>query len=105
MRVRSLGTLLRFGPRRIAQVWYHLPNFLKLFWRLLQDPRVSLWPKMVLVLVSLYVLAPVDFLPDFLPGLGQMDDLAVVFLGLKAFVRLCPKEVVREHVQAIAAGG
>jgi uncharacterized membrane protein YkvA (DUF1232 family) len=47
------------------------------------------------------VFAPIDFLPDFLPALGQIDDLAV--MGLKGFIRLCPKEVVRERVQAIAA--
>jgi uncharacterized membrane protein YkvA (DUF1232 family) len=42
-------------------------------------------------------------LPDFLVGLGQVDDLLVLFLGLKLFLRLCPKAVVQEHVRAIAA--
>ena len=104
MRFRSLATLFRFGPQRIAQLWYHLPNFLKLFWRLLKDRRVSLWPKLVLILVLLYVFSPIDLLPDFLVVLGQIDDLVVIFLGLRVFIRLCPKEVVREHVLAIAAG-
>lgn len=104
MRFRSLATLLRLGPQRIAQVWHHLPNFLRLFWRLLKDQRVSLWPKLLLIFVLVYVLAPIDLLPDFLPVLGQIDDLVVIFLGLQGFVRLCPREVVREHVQAIAAG-
>ena len=104
MKFRTLATLFRFGPQRIAQLWYHLPNFLRLFWRLLKDPRVSYWPKLVLILVLLYVFSPIDLLPDFLAVLGQIDDLVVIFLGLRVFVRLCPKEVVREHVQAIAAG-
>jgi len=47
---------------------------------------------------------PADLLPDFLLGLGQVDDLLVVFLGCRLFLRLCPKEVVQEHVQAIAEG-
>jgi uncharacterized membrane protein YkvA (DUF1232 family) len=55
-------------------------------------------------LVLLYVFSPLDLLPDFLAVLGQIDDLVVIFLGLRVFIRLCPKEVVREHVQAIAAG-
>ena len=59
---------------------------------------------MLLLLVLLYVVMPTDLLPDFLLGLGQVDDLLVVFVGLRLFQRLCPKEVVREHVQAIAAG-
>ncbi|MCZ6626014.1 MAG: DUF1232 domain-containing protein [Deltaproteobacteria bacterium] len=68
------------------------------------DYRVPIWPKLLLILVAAYVFAPVDLLPDFLVGLGQIDDLLVIFLGLRAFVRLCPREIVREHVQAIAAG-
>lgn len=88
----------------MGQIFYHLPNFLRVFRRLLKDRRVPLWPKLLLILVLAYVVVPVDLLPDFLAGLGQVDDLVVIFLGLKAFVRLCPQEVVREHVQAIAAG-
>jgi uncharacterized membrane protein YkvA (DUF1232 family) len=104
MKFRSLVALLRLGPQRVGQIFYHLPNFLKVFWRLLKDPRVPLWPKLLLILVLAYVVVPVDLLPDFLVALGQVDDLVVIFLGLKAFVGLCPQEVVREHVQAIAAG-
>ncbi|MCH8054603.1 MAG: DUF1232 domain-containing protein [Deltaproteobacteria bacterium] len=104
MRFTSLATLLRFGSQRITRIISHLPNFLKLFWRLLMDYRVPIWPKLLLILVAAYVFAPVDLLPDFLVGLGQIDDLLVIFLGLRAFVRLCPREIVREHVQAIAAG-
>ncbi len=65
---------------------------------------MSLWPKLLLILVIAYVFMPLDLLPDFIAGLGQLDDLIVIFLGLRGFVRLCPREVVREHVQAIAAG-
>lgn len=105
MRIGSPTALLRLGPRRLWQIFYHLPSFLKLFWRLLKDRRVPLWPKLLLILLLAYVVAPVDLLPDIFLGLGQIDDLLVIFLGLQAFVRLCPKEIVREHVQAIAAGG
>lgn len=86
------------------QFFAHLPNFLKLFWRLLKDSRVPVWPKLLLFLAVGYVLAPVDFLPDFLLALGQIDDFLVIFLGLRAFIRLCPREIVQEHVRAIAAG-
>ncbi len=104
MRLFGLAALMRLGPRRVAQVVIHLPNFLRLFWRLLKDPRVPAWPKLLPLLVVGYVLAPVDFLPDFLLALGQIDDLLVIFLGLRAFIRLCPREIVQEHVRVIAAG-
>ncbi len=104
MRLAGLGNLLRFGAQRLLSSLVHLPSFLKLFWRLFKDGRVGLTPKLLLLLIVAYVVMPVDLLPDFLPGLGQLDDLLLIFLGLKGFIRLCPHEVVREHVQAIAAG-
>jgi uncharacterized membrane protein YkvA (DUF1232 family) len=104
MRLSGIQSFLRAGPARLIALVYHLPNFLKLFWRLLMDSRVGLMPKLLLLAVLAYVVMPVDLLPDFLPALGQLDDLLLVFLGLRGFVWLCPREVVREHVQAIAAG-
>jgi uncharacterized membrane protein YkvA (DUF1232 family) len=46
----------------------------------------------------------VDLLPDFLPALGQLDDLVVLLLGFKLFLRLCPPDVVQQLVKAIAGG-
>ena len=104
MRARSLAYLLRWGPSRLLAFLYHLPSFFRLFWRLLKDSRVGVAPKLLLLIVLAYVIFPVDLLPDFVPALGQLDDLFLVFLGLKGFVRLCPREAVGEHVRAIAAG-
>ena len=103
MRLAGIGSFLRLGPQRLLSSLVHLPNFFKLFWRLFKDGRVGLTPKLLLFLLVAYVVMPVDLLPDLIPGLGQLDDLLLVFLGLKGFIRLCPREVVREHVRAIAA--
>ena len=102
IRVNSLAYLLRLGPQRLMAVIRHLPNFLRLFWRLFKDSRVGLGPKLLILGLAAYFLLPIDLLPDFLPGLGYIDDLLLTFVGLKGFVSLCPREVVREHVQAIA---
>ncbi|MGH7844564.1 MAG: YkvA family protein [Candidatus Binatia bacterium] len=104
MRSKSFAVLWQLGPRRVFQVIHSLPKFLKLFWRLLRDNRVSTKPKILLLALAAYVLIPIDLVPDFLPVLGQIDDLALIYLGLQAFIRLCPQPVVREHVQVIAAG-
>src|SRR5215813_10863065 len=95
--------LRRLGLSRCLQLVAYLPSFLKLFSRL-GDPRVSLKSKLVLAGISAYVILPTDFLPDILLGFGQLDDLLVVYLGLKLFLRLCPRDVVQEHVKSIAAG-
>jgi uncharacterized membrane protein YkvA (DUF1232 family) len=70
--------------------------------RLLRDPRVPLLLKAMPVLTALYVLSPIDLLPDVLPILGEVDDLAVSVLTLQAFVRLCPAAAVDFHRAAIA---
>lgn len=74
---------------------------LRLAWRLFWDDRVSDWVKSVLLFPVLYLLWPFDILNDFLLGLGQLDDLAVMALALKLFISLCPPKLVREHWKAL----
>lgn len=74
-----------------------------LAWRLLWDPRV---PKMLKLLIpgaiAAYIILPVDLIPDFVPVLGQVDDLTTVLMGITALVRLSPKEAVTEHREAMS---
>jgi len=71
----------------------------RLSWRLLKDRRVPGWVKMIPIAGLFYLLSPVDLLPDLvLPGLGQVDDLAMLLLAAKVFVDLSPPGVVREHL-------
>jgi uncharacterized membrane protein YkvA (DUF1232 family) len=73
---------------------------LRLAWRLFLDRRVPLWTKLVPPAAMAYVLSPIDILSDFPPvGLNQLDDLAVLFLGVKLFIELAPPDVVREHLE------
>ena len=104
MAINPSGVIKSLGWGRVFQLLVHLPSFLKLFSRLVKDPRVNLAPKLVVVGALAYVVLPTDLVPDFVPGLGQADDVAVLLAGLKLFLRLCPPEVVQEHVKSIAAG-
>ena len=100
----SIASLPRYlFTGRFLQVILHLPNFARLYWRLFRDRRVPILPKALLVLTLVYVVSPLDVVPDFIPGIGEMDDVVVVLSGLWLFVRLCPPQVVREVVQDIAA--
>ena len=100
----SITSLPRFlFTGRFLQVLLHLPNFARLYWRLFRDWRVPILPKALLVLTLVYVVSPLDVIPDFIPVIGEMDDVVVVLSGLWLFIRLCPPEVVRETVHDIAA--
>jgi len=89
---------------RAFRVLRHLPQFVRLYWRLLWDRRVSVWPKALLVLSLIYVVSPIDFIPDFTPFVGEIDDLVVLIVVCRLFMYLCPREVVQEHVRRIDAG-
>jgi uncharacterized membrane protein YkvA (DUF1232 family) len=72
--------------------------------RLLREPRVSLLVKAIPAAALVYLVSPVDFAPDFLPLLGQLDDLGVLFVALQAFLFLCPGPAVEFHKSALAEG-
>jgi uncharacterized membrane protein YkvA (DUF1232 family) len=75
----------------------------RLAWRLFKDRRVPWVLKLIPPAALIYVLSPIDILPDLSLGLGQLDDIAIVLLSLKLFIELAPPEVVREHLRALGA--
>ncbi len=93
------------NPLAVARLLLHIPNFIKLYWRLFTDRRVSWLPKAVLVAGILYFLVPIDVITDFALPVGWLDDAAVLIVAAKAFIKLCPRRVVQEHVQLIDQGG
>jgi uncharacterized membrane protein YkvA (DUF1232 family) len=74
-----------------------IPDCLVLMRRLLADPRVPRRRKLLLVGLVGYLALPFDLVPDFIPIVGQLDDVIVVGLVLRAFVRTDGGEIVREH--------
>ena len=73
----------------------------QLAWRLFIDPRVAWGYKIIPVMALLYLLSPVDLIPDSALGLGQLDDVAILFIGLNLFLNFCPTELVEEHQAAL----
>jgi uncharacterized membrane protein YkvA (DUF1232 family) len=75
----------------------------RLVFLLLKDGRVPLWPKLIVPGIIAYIISPIDLLADPILGLGQIDDVAVLLIGLKLFVELCPADIVREHLDALSS--
>jgi hypothetical protein len=101
------GRLLRMqlmNPLRMRGFIMHLPSFIKLFYRLMKDARVSFIAKLVPVLGLVLLLSPPALELDFIPLIGELDWLIVGYITLKIFLWLCPPEVVREHVGRITQG-
>jgi uncharacterized membrane protein YkvA (DUF1232 family) len=90
--------LLWLGRRTLArELLTLLPNLLRLFRGLLGDPRVPRSSKALLLVGGLWLASPIDLIPEFLPGIGGIDDAVVAALVLRHLVRRAGPEVVREH--------
>ncbi|MCB0154910.1 MAG: DUF1232 domain-containing protein [Anaerolineae bacterium] len=70
---------------------------IRLTWLLLQDGKVPVWLKALIPLSLLYVISPIDLLPDVLLGLGQLDDLGILLLAMTSFIKLCPPDLVQYY--------
>ncbi|HLV44684.1 MAG TPA: YkvA family protein [Aggregatilineales bacterium] len=74
-----------------------------LTWKLLWDRRVGFWPKLIPFLGLVYLLSPVDLLPELLVGalgpLVALDDIGVATLVLNLFVQAAPPDVVSEYLR------
>jgi uncharacterized membrane protein YkvA (DUF1232 family) len=73
-----------------------------LTWRMLLDKRVPFWAKLVAIAPFIYVISPIDFIPDVLVGLGQLDDIGIILAGMRLFEAVVPDYIVQEHRAAIA---
>jgi uncharacterized membrane protein YkvA (DUF1232 family) len=85
---------------RFVGVVARVPRYLKLGWRLIQDPAVSGKGKAALGGGLAYAVSPIDPLPGIIPVLGQLDDLAILLLSVRTALRSCPPEVADVHLQA-----
>jgi uncharacterized membrane protein YkvA (DUF1232 family) len=94
----------RIDPNRVSDpgLLASMLEHLHLCWRLLNDRRVPGTLKtLVPALGVLYLLSPIDLVPDVILGLGQLDDVGMLMLLLNLFVRLAPERVVAEHRAAL----
>ena len=91
------------SDRRSPGFWMKLFNSFRIAWRLMWDSQVPLAAKIVPLLTILYILSPIDLIPDFIVGLGQLDDLAILLLGVQLFIAVSPKDVV-ERIRAEIEG-
>ena len=74
-----------------------IPNLLRLLFALLRDPRVSSADKAILAGTIIYVIAPIDVIPDFIPFIGQIDDSYLVAISLLRLLNRASRTVVLDH--------
>jgi uncharacterized membrane protein YkvA (DUF1232 family) len=86
----------RLPPGILKDLAGFLPACLTTVRRLRNDPRVPRRAKVAILLAGLWLLSPIDLLPEFLPVIGPLDDVLVVALALRYAARRVPREVLLE---------
>ena len=86
----------RLRPGTLKELAGFLPNCVRLVRRLRKDPAVPRRAKLAVVLAGLWVVSPIDLIPEFLPVIGPLDDVVVVALCLRYAARQVPREVLLE---------
>ena len=82
---------------RMSNLLLVIPNLLLLCARLMVDPRVPAKERLLVAGAIVYAFLPLDFIPDMIPFVGQVDDLYLIGLTLLRLMSVTDPRVVREH--------
>jgi uncharacterized membrane protein YkvA (DUF1232 family) len=90
-----------FKLKRLTLLWAVLRGDARQLWFALRHPGAPGWLKLGTALIVLYVLSPIDLIPDVLPLIGVVDDLVLVPLAIRWLLKRLPPDIA----QAAAARG
>ena len=83
--------------RALRELAVLLPQLTGLVARLSGDPRVPRRAKVALGVVAVFLASPVDLIPDFIPGLGYLDDVCLVAIVLDGLLNHVDRRILLEH--------
>ncbi|MEY2449122.1 MAG: hypothetical protein QOH79_2598 [Acidimicrobiaceae bacterium] len=84
----------RLPPGTLKELAGFLPNCVTMIRRLRKHPAVPRRAKVALAFAGLWVLSPIDLIPEFLPVIGPLDDVVVFALALRYAARRVPRDVI-----------
>ncbi|MEV4813328.1 YkvA family protein [Micromonospora avicenniae] len=84
----------RLPPGILRDLAAFIPDCVTTVRRLRRDPRVPRRAKLAVAIAGLWVISPIDLIPEFLPVIGPLDDIVVIALALRYAARQVPREVL-----------
>jgi uncharacterized membrane protein YkvA (DUF1232 family) len=94
----------RTGAKRTVMGYISdLPRFLRLLWGLVTDSRVAMLDKVLVAGAIAYIVMPLDLIPDYIPFLGEVDDVFLLVLALRRLLQNAGRSVVLSHWSGDAA--
>lgn len=83
--------------KKLRELLLFVPNLLGLLLGLLKDARVSKSDKAILAGIIMYVIVPLDVIPDFIPFIGQVDDAYLLAISILRLLNRADRRVVMDH--------
>jgi uncharacterized membrane protein YkvA (DUF1232 family) len=93
----SVGAPRTGAKRTVIYYIKQLPQYVRLLGGLIGDRRVSMVDKLLVAGALAYIVMPLDFIPDFIPFFGEIDDLFVLVLALQRMIEHAGRNVLLEH--------
>ena len=88
----------RTGAKRtVSHDIRQLPNFVRLLFGLMTDPRVAALDKLLVAGAIAYIVTPIDLIPDFIPFIGEVDDVYLLVLALQRLISNAGRFVLLDH--------
>lgn len=88
----------RTGAKRTVMSYVkQLPHYLRLFFGLIGDRRVAMLDKLLVFGAVAYIITPIDLIPDFIPFLGEVDDIYLLVLALQRLMANAGRLVLLDH--------
>ena len=95
---RGQGKAPRTGAKSTVMGYIaDLPKFLRLLWGLVTDPRVAVLDKLLVAGAIAYIVTPLDLIPDFIPFLGEVDDVYLLVMSLQRLMVNAGRSVLLSH--------
>jgi len=97
-KVREVEGPPRTGAKKTVMGYIgELPKFLRLLWGLITDSRVAMVDKVLVAGAIAYIVMPIDLIPDFIPFLGEVDDVYLLVLALRRLMQNAGRSVLLSH--------
>ena len=88
----------RTGAKRtVLHAIRHIPSYIRLLFGLMRDGRVSRMDRLMVLGAIAYMISPLDFIPDFIPFFGEVDDVFFVMLAVQRLMDGAGKRVLLDH--------
>lgn len=97
----GLGLVRTLNMLAFLPVAGRAPMYGRLLWALVLDPRVPASRKALLGVAAVYVISPIDLIPDRVPILGALDDVAVIVIAVDLFFDGLPRSLLHEKMEEL----